>query len=221
MRLKIDIEIPQWTRWLVGGIAIGLALGLGAWRVYAAVSVKTNWQPGDTLKSADINSNFQTLQDAINTISTNIAPGAKVYAITNGRKYSINATYCGSTLATTGAISQGSLVGYAAAKAACEATCGGSLSAHMCSGEEIVRHVSMGGSIPTGQGWIAASAGVYDLHPVRTDGTTISCYYDCLGFSASTNTACSAGGVSYGTVWQGSWFDQLGCDQTAPIYCCD
>jgi len=67
MRFKIDVEIPQWTKWMVGGIAIGLALGLGAWRVYAAtVSVKTNWQPGDTLKSADINANFQTLQDALN-----------------------------------------------------------------------------------------------------------------------------------------------------------
>jgi hypothetical protein len=220
MRLKIDIEIPQWTRWLVGGIAVGLALGLGAWRVYAAVSVKTNWQPGDALKAADINSNFQTLQDAINTINTSIAPGAKVYAMTNGKKYSINATYCGATLATNGAISQGGLVGYAAAKAACETTCGSS-SAHMCSGEEIVRHVSMGGTIPTGQGWIAAAASVNDSYPVQTDGTKVSCTSDCLGFEASTNIACSAAGLSFGTVWQGSWFTQLGCDQTAPIYCCD
>jgi formylglycine-generating enzyme required for sulfatase activity len=74
MRLKIDLEIPKWTRWLAGGIAIGLALGLGAWRVYAAVSVKTNWQPGDTLKSADINSNFQALQDAINALKNPDCP---------------------------------------------------------------------------------------------------------------------------------------------------
>lgn len=70
MRLKIDLEIPQWSKWLTAGIAIGLTLGLGAWRVYAAtISVKTNWQPGDTLKAVDINSNFQALQDAINGIT--------------------------------------------------------------------------------------------------------------------------------------------------------
>lgn len=30
MRLKIDIDIPNWTKWLAGGIGIGVVLGVGA-----------------------------------------------------------------------------------------------------------------------------------------------------------------------------------------------
>jgi microcystin-dependent protein len=68
MRLKIDLEIPSWTKWLVGGIAIGAVLGVGAARVYAdTISVKTSWAAGEVLKAADINSNFKTLQDAVNS----------------------------------------------------------------------------------------------------------------------------------------------------------
>jgi hypothetical protein len=29
MRIKIDIEIPNWSKWLVAGIAIGILLGRG------------------------------------------------------------------------------------------------------------------------------------------------------------------------------------------------
>jgi len=69
MRLKIDLEIPQWTKWLAGGIVICVVLGVGASRVFAdTVSVTNVWKAGDTLKADDINKNFADLQAAINRL---------------------------------------------------------------------------------------------------------------------------------------------------------
>lgn len=69
MRIKIELEIPAWTKWLVSGLTMGIVLGWGAARVRAdQVRVKTSWQPGDALKAADLNANFQTIQDALNRL---------------------------------------------------------------------------------------------------------------------------------------------------------
>lgn len=60
MRLKIDIEIPNWTKWLVGGIVLGIIVGLVGARVYAdTISIKTNFANGETLSATDMNTNFQ------------------------------------------------------------------------------------------------------------------------------------------------------------------
>jgi microcystin-dependent protein len=67
MRLKIDIELPSWTKWLSGGLALGLVLGLVVAKVYAdTVSVKTTFASGEVISAAEMNSNFQKLQDAVN-----------------------------------------------------------------------------------------------------------------------------------------------------------
>jgi hypothetical protein len=43
MRIKIDLVIPQWTKWLSAGLAMGIVLGAGIARVSAGtVTVKTN-----------------------------------------------------------------------------------------------------------------------------------------------------------------------------------
>jgi hypothetical protein len=66
MRLKVDLEIPQWTKWLAGGIAIGLALGQGAWRVYA--EVPNSFKAGDTLSAQKLNDNFASLDSRASTL---------------------------------------------------------------------------------------------------------------------------------------------------------
>jgi microcystin-dependent protein len=71
MRLKIDLQIPQWTKWLVGGVAIGLALGVGGWRVYA--DVPNSFKAGDTVSAQNLNDNFAALTSQINTLGTQLA----------------------------------------------------------------------------------------------------------------------------------------------------
>lgn len=67
MRLRIDLEIPQWTQWLFGGVALGLVLGVSASRVFAEpIAVKSDWQAGQVLRAADLNAALKTLQDELN-----------------------------------------------------------------------------------------------------------------------------------------------------------
>jgi len=69
MKIKIDLVVPQWTKWLVGGIAIGVVLGVGSARVYSGtVTVKTNWANGDTLTATDLNTNFANLKAAVDQL---------------------------------------------------------------------------------------------------------------------------------------------------------
>ena len=66
MRVRIELEIPNWTRWLVAGLLAGTVLGYGIAVVRAdPVSVKT-WNSGEVLKAADLSKNFTDLRDAIN-----------------------------------------------------------------------------------------------------------------------------------------------------------
>lgn len=75
MRIKIDLAVPQWTKWLAAGMAMGTVLGVGAARVYAGtVTVKTNWASGDTLTAADLNTNFANLQAAVNQLKQPTCP---------------------------------------------------------------------------------------------------------------------------------------------------
>src|SRR5512135_544582 len=66
MRLKIDISIPNWSKWLAGGIGIGVVLGVGAVVLAQAVSVPNTFTDGDSLSAAKMNANFAALASAIN-----------------------------------------------------------------------------------------------------------------------------------------------------------
>lgn len=67
MRFKLDIEIPNWTKWAVATLALGIVVGAVGARVYAeTISIKTNFAAGETLSATDMNTNFQKLQDAVN-----------------------------------------------------------------------------------------------------------------------------------------------------------
>jgi hypothetical protein len=66
VRVQIDFEIPNWTRWLVIGTVLGITLGYGAARVGAAtIAAPTSWSKGDLLTAEALNRNFRILQDAI------------------------------------------------------------------------------------------------------------------------------------------------------------
>jgi hypothetical protein len=69
MHIKIDLVVPQWTKWLSAGLVTGVVLGVGVGRVSAGtVTVKTNWASGDTLTAADLNANFTALKTAVDQL---------------------------------------------------------------------------------------------------------------------------------------------------------
>jgi hypothetical protein len=113
----------------------------------------------------------------------------------NGASYSIGPTkYCGTTSATTnGALAGGPV----AAKQMCETACS-SPTAHVCSEEERIRTVALGGAVPSA-GWYAGNGG------------------DCSGWTGL--------GDSHATIWQADGAVLAGgnCGVGAPplpFHCC-
>lgn len=75
MEIRIHITLPQWTQWVVCGVVAGVILGVGGSRVYAdTLNVKTSWQAGEKLTSADLNTNFANLKAAIEQIKNPDCP---------------------------------------------------------------------------------------------------------------------------------------------------
>jgi hypothetical protein len=79
MRITIDVKIPNWTKWLVAGIAIGIFLSGGAVVLAGAVSVPNTFASGDTLSAAKINDNFKALQDGINGVPWSVGSNGIYY----------------------------------------------------------------------------------------------------------------------------------------------
>jgi formylglycine-generating enzyme required for sulfatase activity len=66
VKVRIEFEIPNWTRWIAVGLVAGLALGYGIANVRAdTVAVTTTWNKGDVLTAEALNQNFQDLRNAI------------------------------------------------------------------------------------------------------------------------------------------------------------
>jgi hypothetical protein len=99
----------------------------------------------------------------------------------------------------------GSQRGYSATRAPCQAACG-TPTAHMCSGEEVIRSAALGTTMPTG--WFAAGFNVYSIN------TYVS---DCDGFTTSNAVS--------GTLWKnndsGAWASNAPCTHVHPVLCCD
>jgi hypothetical protein len=129
--------------------------------------------------------------------------------------YSVGGGLCGLTPPYNGA----QVNGYAGAKSFCQDVIGCSPTAHMCSGEELVRSSATGKKLPAGTvtplyAWYASS--LYTI--VNTAGQIES---DCGGFSASD-------GSTNGAAWYWPTATSTGvpngiaCSSTTtPIACCD
>ena len=61
---RFDLEIPNWTKWLLGGVAIGAVLGAGA-VVLAQAPVVTSFSVGETLSADKLNTNLGNLKTSI------------------------------------------------------------------------------------------------------------------------------------------------------------
>ena len=183
MKLKIvvvDFEIPPRVKLWALRIGIPVALvGAGA-IAHAAIPFKT----GDMLQAADLNT----------------LAGGRLVAAINGKSYSVGATkYVAQTVDTY----TGALVGkYAGAKALCE-TAATSMSAHMCTAEELNRSAQAGIAMPTG--WYSSMFG---------PGGATDITRDCQGW----NTAVT----ETGPVWvNGGFPSNQPCSASYAVLCCD
>ena len=126
--------------------------------------------------------------------------------------YSLGADFCKETPGNfTGAVVAGGTgengAGWAAAKAACVTTCGGSSTAHMCTTEELVRHFALGepALTPNSAAWFASGV----LGTTASGGDS-----DCYGWTVGDST-------SYGGLWEGYYSTAGACNGSFPIACCD
>ena len=124
----------------------------------------------------------------------------------NGKQFSIGASYCGETGTTTGAI----MNGYLGAKTQCEAllACGTSLSAHMCTAEEMVRSAQANVTPMNGNGWY--STGVWE----QVNGSSATNMGDCTGWTLGDSN-------HYGATWGSGVPIAQSCNQILPVLCCD
>ncbi len=162
-----QIFIKGWFSGL--GIASGLATaGLLA---VAVTGVMNSFQDGETLTAGKLNTNFNSLKAAIESLpnwtksgsdavfnsgnviinTTTTANSANVTV--NGRiSSSILGVYCGITASSF----TGNIGGFTSAKALCETACGNT-NAHMCTAHEMIMTLQLGISLPgSGNYWITS-----------------------------------------------------------------
>lgn len=201
--LRLDLSDRE-RRLVRSGLAVLAVLIVGGIGLANAAPIDTAWvAPNQPVVANLLKANLDGLQQQIN----------KPTIVRSGRQYSLGATYCGKTTASTnGQIPNG----YAGTKFQCEAVaaCGNSPSAHMCSSEELVRSASLGVIIESG--WY--SSAVVSMYPGCSGGTCGSTQLasDCMGWTSNN-------GAEYGLAWQwgGRPLHQAPCTTVLPVLCCD
>jgi hypothetical protein len=176
---------------LWGALALVAAMALPA-----DANVPNQFATGEVLSASQMNANFAYID----------AWRGHPVVTRGGQQWSLGAVYCGSTAATNGQITGG----YAGAKALCQTACA-SPSAHMCTGEELVRSVQVGvGGV---QGWYASGVGGLNVNP----GGYMETWGDCSGWTSSVSSNTNI-------IEAPSWNSLPGssaCNASVPVLCCD
>jgi hypothetical protein len=121
--------------------------------------------------------------------------------------YSVGATqYCGITTTSF----TGNIGGNDGAKQQCELTCG-SPTAHMCLGDELVRSVAVGATLPSAQMWYSSGVG-----GIVTSGGSAVTVSDCDGW---TTAVSNTDGAYWAANIHGPYVE--GCNTSSPLACCD
>jgi len=189
MKIVIDLELsPRQKKIIraavVTGAVIG-ALGLGL-----AVAAPHQWMANQPLTAADLNS--------LDIVSTDA-----------GKQYSLGATY---KAVTSGSYNGSQVNGYPGAKSVCE-TQVGSPSAHMCTGEELIRSAEIGLPISATDGGTVPSGWYSSGSRATVEGTPTNSF-DCKGWTDGVTHTLA------GSYWNG--FPNYGfCDVPGPVMCCD
>ena len=208
MKLKVyvlDLEIPKSIkrRALLVGIPLATLLAAGV----ALATVPHTFANGQVLNATDLNDNFTSLDARLTALEAK-RPVAKVGTHT----YSLDAKYCGKTAPTTGAVTSGALAGWAAVKDLCQTACS-SPSAHMCTGNELLRSAQLG--VPTTNGAYAAETAFL----VTPNGASS---FDCQGYTTASPTVF--GYSNFTPIWfSNPDYPSLQdyCNASHPLLCCD
>jgi collagen triple helix repeat protein len=117
----------------------------------------------------------------------------------------MGATYCGSTVPTTGDFGGPAVDnGYAFAKGECETACN-SVNAHMCTSHELIMTMQLGITVPA---LLWYSAGINAMNVYGELATR-----DCGGWNDASNSYM-------GPTTNGSTFERSYCDSAHAIACC-
>ena len=173
--IQIEIKVERRTLRRVLAVGAALALLLAGARFSSAQAVP------DSSQGSNLERRLKALENRVTLNGT----------------YSVNATLCGATAAS----STGNLGGYSGAKAMCQTTCGSS-TAHMCLIDELVRSRATGKSLTPG--WYAT--GTVDYF-----GSSL---IDCLGYTDASQPL----GPSFSTQFG---FSYSACNVSQPVLCCD
>jgi len=196
MRITIDVTPGSARRLAIVGATL-LVLGVAAVSHAVPVPIPDSFTTGLPLTAKQLTSNFDAVEIRLAALEA-----AKPVSTRNGKRYTVGATYCGKSAATTGGITSGQLTGYAAAKAQCEAVCGTD-TAHLCGGDELTHSNAVGLAPPVG--WYSSPV------PLVLQGEI---YHDCTGFTS--------GDLTYGSVWAGPYPSLIQrCNSSNPLLCCD
>jgi len=131
-------------------------------------------------------------------------PGPALYINPDtGIEYALNASPCGFTGLFTGKVG-----GYSSAKGLCEDVNSCTSAAHVCSGDELLRYTSTGGSVAI-EGRYATG-----MFAETTYSTSIVSTTDCDGFTSDASRNSTG-------FWTASGPQRRPCDRLLPILCCD
>ncbi|MFO0611401.1 MAG: hypothetical protein U0414_02350 [Polyangiaceae bacterium] len=211
MRIRIDIEIGTRAKRLLTGLVLTAATGVVA-SAHADWQADVSWiKPNLSISATKLAALFEeagnrltALENGAASLETDVtALKTKLVVTKNGKKWSLGATYCGETAPT-----DGSAGGYTTTKTLCEQPSTGcvSTSAHVCTGEELLRSVASGIPLPSG-GWYNGGTYFGDINGIAI--------YDCGAWaSAAANVE--------GSYWAGgSGPTATPCNGSHPILCCD
>ncbi|MBP6739202.1 MAG: hypothetical protein KA146_04390 [Leptospiraceae bacterium] len=184
----------------------------------AVTGVMNSFSDGETLTAGKLNTNFQTLKTAIESVNTkidNIPNWTKngTTAVYNDGNVTINGTISSSVLgvfcgATSGSYDGAQVGGFIGAKNKCVTTCG-NVNAHMCTGHEVSITLQLGMSFPTpsigNQYWVSA--------PMYSASTTT---LECRGWTSNNGSEQGSAIYVVGTVQA---FTGI-CNNSYQIACC-
>jgi hypothetical protein len=196
-----DLRERALFRRVIAGAVLLATLGVGV-----AFATPNKFQAGDPVSAEKLNQNFADIETRLASLETK---KARITNAATGKSVSVGAAFCG---VTPTPVVGSAIGGYAKAAAACQAAagCQGAATAHMCTGDELVRSRMLGLEVPSS--WYSTGASNQSFY-----NTTEHLLNDCYEWTSALPNQLGAQWNAGGSGGPGF----AGCASPAPIACCD